>query len=298
MAVPNISVCICTYRRPEWLRRLLLALKKQRTDGLFTYSIVVADNDAQESARAGVQEFAAASKVPTVYCVESRKNIALVRNCAIAAARGDWIAFIDDDEFPVEEWLWHHFRACTERSAQGVLGPVRSHYEVTPPAWVKRCGLYDRPEHETGYVVPWPESRTGNVLFRRDILPENEAPFDVNFPNGGEDQDFFRRMMARGHRFIWCNEAIVYETVPPIRWDRKVMMQRALLRGRNTLKHGGLTWRGFLKSVVAVVAYGIVLPFFAIFAPHLYVRYLIKLCDHLGKILAALGLNWINERAG
>lgn len=276
----------------------MLALTNQKTEGLFTYSIVVADNDVSESARVGVEEFKATSPIPVVYCVEAAKNIALVRNKAISVATGNWIAFIDDDEFPVEIWLLSLYQTCVAQRAQGVLGPVRPHFEETPPPWVKKCGLYDRPEHETGYVIPWRESRTGNVLFRRDILPAKNAAFDERFNNGGEDQDFFRRMMESGARFIWCNEAVVYETVPPIRWDKKIMMQRALLRGRNTLKHAEQGKRGVLKSLVAVVIYAPALPLLALTAEHLYVRFLIKTCDHLGKVLAALRLNWVSDRVG
>ena len=51
----HISVCICTYKRPELLRRLLSKLKEQKTEGLFEYSIVIVDNDRAESARQTVE---------------------------------------------------------------------------------------------------------------------------------------------------------------------------------------------------------------------------------------------------
>src|SRR5207245_10546140 len=41
----HITVCVCTYKRPHYLKRLLGELGNQDTSGLFTYSIVVADND-------------------------------------------------------------------------------------------------------------------------------------------------------------------------------------------------------------------------------------------------------------
>lgn len=298
MKLPEISVCICTYRRPRWLLRLLQALERQQTAGRFTYSVVVADNDATESARETVEQFCATSPLGVTYCVEPAKNIALVRNRAIAAATGDWIAFIDDDEFPIETWLDALLRACEVHQAAGALGPVRPHFEEPPPAWVPKCGLYDRTEHETGYVVPWPDSRTGNVLFRANILPPHAAPFDSRFANGGEDQDFFRRMMERGSRFIWCNEAVVYETVPPVRWDKKVMMQRALLRGQNALKHSNRASLSVAKSLVAALLYTLALPFLALIGTHLYIRYLIKLCDHIGKVCAGFGFKLVRERAG
>ena len=58
MKAHHISVCICTFKRPELLTRLLERLENQRTDGLFTYSVVVADNDPAQSARQAVAAFA------------------------------------------------------------------------------------------------------------------------------------------------------------------------------------------------------------------------------------------------
>ena len=49
-ALPHICVLICTYKRPQMLARLLDGLVSQDTGGLFTYSVVVADNDQHESA--------------------------------------------------------------------------------------------------------------------------------------------------------------------------------------------------------------------------------------------------------
>src|SRR5215475_8987660 len=85
----NIAVCVCTYRRPVLLRRLLLELQKQETGGLFDYSIIVVDNDDQRSAEDTVNEVKASSRVPIVYCNEPRQNIARARNKAVEVANGE-----------------------------------------------------------------------------------------------------------------------------------------------------------------------------------------------------------------
>lgn len=121
----HISVCVLTYKRPDFLKRLLGDLAKQETAGRFTYSIVVADNDGQGSAEALVSDFAAASAVPVTYCVEPQQNISLARNTAIANATGDFIAFIDDDEFPAKRWLLTLFEAC-EKMASTVYSDLSS----------------------------------------------------------------------------------------------------------------------------------------------------------------------------
>lgn len=107
MATENhhITVCICTFKRAELLTRLLEKLNAQTTGDLFTYSVVVADNDSGRSAEPVVAKISPTARMPIAYCVEPQQNIALVRNRAIEHAGGDLIAFIDDDEFPVENWL-------------------------------------------------------------------------------------------------------------------------------------------------------------------------------------------------
>src|SRR5215472_13091784 len=104
------------------------------------------------------------------------------------------------------------------------------------------------------------ECRSGNVLFRRSILDGESAPFREEFGNGGEDKDFFMRMTQKGHVFRWCNEGVTNETVPPERWTRGFMLRRALLRGKNILKHPEGRSRLVMESFVAVPIYAIALP--------------------------------------
>ena len=101
--LPHIAVCVCTFQRPDLLKRLLVELDKQESGGLFTFSAVVADNDAAGSARATIQGLKLS--FPVKYCIEERRGIAFARNRVIENAEGDFLAFIDDDEFPVPTWL-------------------------------------------------------------------------------------------------------------------------------------------------------------------------------------------------
>ena len=295
-SLEHISICICTFKRPEMLLRTLDSLRQQRTDGRFTYSIVVADNDSAESAKATVQAFAARSGIETKYCVEPTPNIALARNAVVRNARGDYLAFIDDDEFPNADWLLQMRNACRAHNVAGVLAPVLPHFETEPPAWLKRGGFYDRPRHATGHPMSWEKSRTGNVLLRRRIIEGVDPVFTPAFGAGGEDLDFFRRMGAAGHKFIWCDEAPAYETVPEHRWTRRFLVRRALLRGQQTLRHPKNRWKNIGKSLVATPLYLLALPFLLFAGHHHFMRYLVRMCDHGGRLLALLRLNPVSER--
>jgi hypothetical protein len=52
------------------------------------------------------------------------------RNKALLHAEGNFIAFIDDDEFPEDDWLCNLFKACMRFGVDGVLGPVNPHFEI------------------------------------------------------------------------------------------------------------------------------------------------------------------------
>ncbi len=286
----HIAVCVCTYRRPASLRRLLLKLLKQETRGLFNYSIITVDNDDQRSAEGAVNEVKAISHVPVVYCNEPRQNIARARNKAVEIATGEFIAFIDDDEFPCECWLLEMFQACTRYHVDGVLGPVLRHFDQTPPRWLVKSNFYVRPRHETGFVMGWMECRTGNLLLNRGVFGADETPFRPEF-RAGEDQDFFRRKIDQGRTFIWCDEAPVYETVPPSRWRCGVMLRRAMLRGATAVLHPTFGFRNIVKSITAVLLYTVALPFSFLIGYHHFMSLLVRLFDHLGALLALLGLN-------
>lgn len=294
-SLPHISVCICTFKRPTLLRHLLQELAVQETDGRFTFSTVVVDNDRLRSAEAIVSESAPNYSMTCVYRVETEQNIARARNLAVQTADGDYVVFIDDDEFPIRRWLLTLFNACQEYKVDGVLGPVKPHFDANAPNWVVKGRFYDRPSYPTGMVIDWKKGRTGNTLLKKHVLGEEAQPFNPEFLTG-EDQDFFRRMIEKGYVFIWCHEALAYETVPPIRWNRGFMLRRALLRGKTTIQYPTFGTREILKSAVAVPLYTVALPFAFLLGQYRFMSVLVRLFDHLGKILALMGITPVNEQ--
>jgi glycosyltransferase involved in cell wall biosynthesis len=280
----------------QLLRNILPLLEEQETGGFFDHSIVIVDNDASESARPSVEAFAKGSRVGIWYFVEPQQNISLARNKAIENAKGELVALIDDDELPGERWLLELYGALKRFGADGVLGPVLPYFEQQPPDWVLKGRFFERPNHETGHKLAWQNTRTGNALLRRDLFKEGGNWFDPAFGSGGEDKDFFRRKIEEGHVFVWCREAGVFEIVPPERWRTAVLVKRALLRGRMALRSSSPKARNVLMSLVAIPIYTACLPLLYILGHHLFMQYLIRDCDHLGKVLTLLGINLVKEK--
>ena len=226
--------------------------------------------------------------------METARGIASARNRVIANAEGDFLAFIDDDEFPTSTWLVSLFNACRDYKTDGAFGPVKRHFDEPPPEWMQRSRFYDRRVNPTGTPVEWQEARTGNVLIKREIIGDDRSPFRAQF-RVGEDQDFFRRKMEEGHRFVWCAEAEAFESVPPARWKRMYLIKKALLRGACAALQPSCGPSSILKSIVAVPLYALTLPVALLAGHHRFMTVLVKLCDHLGKLLALVGFHPIKD---
>lgn len=295
----HISVCICTYRRPLLLKNLLARLARQRTEGRFTYSIDVIDNDGSESARRIVEDFESESGVAVRYDTEKERGFSHIRNRAVRNAEGNFIAFIDDDEYPAEDWLYRLYDLCLSTRADGILGPIIPHFESDPPQWIVRGRLCDRKTFNTGTVIEKSsDTRTGNVLLNRALFENDSQPFDPRFGSmGGEDVNFFKRMMESGKIFVWCNEAPVWEAVPRERMERSYFLKRALLRGYLESKDVRLFSSSVMRSAIAVILYTMALPVCLLRGQHEFMKYLIKNCDHLGKLLGVCGITLFTERS-
>ncbi|MBE3142387.1 MAG: glycosyltransferase family 2 protein [Planctomycetes bacterium] len=296
----HLCVCICTFRRPRLLGELLRALEGQETEGLFEYSISIADNDRSGSARQTVESHARLSKLDIRYDIEPEQNIAMARNKTITNSKGDFVAIIDDDELPDQRWLLNMYKALGFFKTAGILGPIRTRYGVPPPRWVIRGGFFERPSYYSGYFLSWQLTRTGNCLLRRSLFKGNNSWFLEKFGSGGEDRDFFKRMIASGYVFVWCDEAPVFELAPPERWVKITMLKRALLRGKMTyLSKKNNPWN-IMGSLTLLLVYLFAMPLLLAFSPifgyETFMKYLVKSGDHFGKLLAVVHIDLIREK--
>jgi len=74
-----------------------------------------------------------------------------------------------------------------------------------------------------------------------------------------------------------------------------ILLKRALLRGACAPLYPNCGVASIVKSIVAVPLYAVGLPFALLLGQHRFMTLLVKLCDHLGKLLALVGINPIKE---
>jgi len=273
----------------------------QITDHRFSYEVVVVDNDENQSANQVVKRFQKNSNLKVIYDFENEQNISLARNRCVKNAKGNLIAFIDDDEVPVKDWLYRLYDTIKKFNADGVLGPVLPSYPKSAPEWLRKGNIFDSRRFATGTQLSVRNTRTGNVLLKRYLFAEGTELFDPKFGRtGGEDVDFFGRHLAKGRKFIWCDEAVAYEMILSERWQIKFHLKKYLrigtLNGERLRKKGVKGIMAVVKTLVTAPVWFTGMLLFFPFGKHLWVRPVLKLSYSAGCILAYCGFSLIRER--
>ena len=126
------TVVIATYNRARWLEGTLASL--MRMECRQSWDVIVIDNNSTDDTPHVIAKYAAAGPVPVLPLFEPRQGKSTALNTALAHARGDIIAFTDDDVDVDAQWLT---TACdlldANPEADYVGGPVIPIWGKAPP---------------------------------------------------------------------------------------------------------------------------------------------------------------------
>jgi glycosyltransferase involved in cell wall biosynthesis len=230
----RVTICVPTFRRPDGLARLLSATARMSLPRGWTVDVLVVDNDARESGKVAVDRAVLDLGLPIEYRVETQRGIPQVRNrCLRETKSADWIAFLDDDEWPTPTWFESLVRVQVETGAPVLIGPSEPVFEVPPPNWIREGRFFERERFATGSAIPFWRARSSGVLIDRSLCDQlGDAPFDERFPlAGGTDRMFFSTLQNQGALIVWVDDAVVYESVPASRARLAWLLRRSYRTG-------------------------------------------------------------------
>ncbi|MBI5942006.1 MAG: glycosyltransferase family 2 protein [Caulobacterales bacterium] len=235
---PTISIVIPTQRRPGGLAVALRSALAQTGVDPASLELIVADNDQQPSARLAVESAAKAAPFPVRYVHVPEAGVANVRNGALKAARGELIAFLDDDQEAPAGWLAALLEAMRRHNGDVVFGPVMAR---APDTVTRHRAYLERFFSREGPALAGPMPGyfgCGDSLLRRAALPDPDQPFNVaRNQMGGEDDLLFGTMQAAGARFVWAPDAWVWEDPIPDRLTLRYTLARAFAYGQGPSEH-------------------------------------------------------------
>ena len=195
-----------------------------------TFELIIAD-DSRDSRVPGLVEKAGQMPFPVRIVASNSGNVAIARNACLAAATGELVAFVDDDEWVPANWLQRLLAAMNDFEADCVFGPVHPVYPEGTPDWIVRANPLHVDWGKRGHRVTI--GRSGNTLFRRAIAVDHNLRFDPLLgKTGGEDTSFFHAFGKAGGAMVVTDDAMVREDAPPARVNLAYFRHRALRTGQ------------------------------------------------------------------
>jgi GT2 family glycosyltransferase len=237
----GVTVAVCTRDRPEDLDRCLTALSRLSTVG---HELLVVDNASVGEATQQVAE----AHPGVRYVREDRPGLDIARNRAMREARGEIVAFCDDDAVPEPRWLGAliaGFKSPRTLCVTGLTLPLE--LETEAQVWFERTNAFFRglnPVLYDGAVAdPFLVARIGagvNMALRTSVL-ERIGPFDEALDAGtaaksGGDHDMFTRILIAGYCIAYEPAAISHH-----RHRREWQHLRDTVRGYGTGVYALLT---------------------------------------------------------
>jgi len=212
----RVSVVINTYNRAASLDTVLRALRRLNYPH---FEVVVVNGPSTDNTTEVLRAYASSIRVGT--CAD--RNLSVSRNVGIDMARGELVAFIDDDAVPDEDWLDDAVAAfdCDEVAAVG--GLVYDHTGYNLQYRYNLCNRlgtahwnFPSPGDQFCYPgsVEFPYVPGGNSLFRRSALLEVGA-FDEEYDYYLDETDVCLRLIDVGYRLKQLSSAYVYHRSLP-----------------------------------------------------------------------------------
>jgi len=247
----SIFIAVPTFKRLDLLTTLLEGLARQDvSQDRYRLRAIVFDNDAARTAEAIVSEMRARFPFQLEYVSVIDPGLASVRNSTLSFARDrcDYLAMIDDDECPEPQWLSALLDMQRSTGAEVVVGPVPPILPDSVPRWVHEYRARELPAYPDGSFLK--DGWSGNCLLDMRAIEKFGLTFDraLDFA-GGEDQLFFRQIVARGGRIAYAAHAVAWEDTPPQRRSLRFLLVRSFRRG-NTLAHCDRRIYGRLRATV------------------------------------------------
>lgn len=225
----KITVILCTFNRCQSLAKTLESVAGSSLPESVEWEVLVVDNNSADQTAEVVKDFCRRYPGRFRYTLEPKPGKSFALNTGIHQARGEVLAFLDDDVTVEANWLANLTAPLKEPGWAGTGGRTLLAEPFEPPPWL----ALGKPYHMGGVLAAMYDQ--GDQAREIEIT---RAPFGVNMafkkemfekyglfrtdlgpspnrkvPRPNEDTEFGRRLMARGERLRYEPSAIVFHPI-------------------------------------------------------------------------------------
>lgn len=164
---PTVSVVVPVYDVERWLPQCLQSLADQTLDDL---EVIVVNDGSPDGSQAIIDDFVERHPVRFTAYVKPNGGLADARNFGLERARGDYVGFVDSDDFVHPDMFRALHAAATEQDADVVVSPPTYVYERGErPRRLARTDVFGRAVADAPAILDVSRSWAWNKLYRRAL---------------------------------------------------------------------------------------------------------------------------------
>lgn len=237
-----ITVAICTYNRADRLTLALDALSCQTLPSE-NFEILVVDNASTDNTKQICEQYQE-SLANLHYIYEPIQGLSKARNTGLDRAKSEYIAYLDDDAIPCNNWLEAILQTFNTviPSPVGIGGPILPLWEDKKPEWMQDEMRFLFSILDCGDLPHWlkfPQFPFGaNMSYQKNALIQIGG-FCESLGRKGhnllscEEYLLNKTLTRQGGRFYYNPQAVVQHWIPQVRTQTKWLISRSYWQGRS-----------------------------------------------------------------
>jgi glycosyltransferase involved in cell wall biosynthesis len=253
----DLSVVICTYNGELRVGKVLDRLRSQCSTESIVWEVLVVDNNSKDKTQQVVESY------PQVrYVFEPQQGAAFARSRAVKETAGQWIAFIDDDTLPDQNWVAQAYQFAQTHPQIGAFGgQIHPEYEIEPPSGIQKIAPYlaivergSKP-HRYDRVLP---PGAGLVVRRQawlESVPETLVLIGRTTAEmlASEDIEVILHIQKAGFEIWYHPEMHLYHQIPQWRTERSYLLK--LIKGVGLARyHIRMTrWKAWQRPMMTLI---------------------------------------------
>ena len=242
-----VTVAICTRNRCDALERTLRSLAAVVVPAGLSWEILVVDNGSSDETMGTIAKLATA--LPVRALVEPRVGLSHARNAAVAAARGEYILWIDDDVLVDSQWLAAYHDAFSEWPHAAFFGgPIVPLFEGDPPPWLTRAlphvgnayaaiDLGSAPVALNESTLPFGANLVVRMAEQRQCAYDPALGRRDTLMYAGEEWAVLQELLRRGASGRWVPAARIRHVIPAARQSVRYLRRYYTGNGFSLSRH-------------------------------------------------------------
>jgi glycosyltransferase involved in cell wall biosynthesis len=209
------------------LAKALNSLAASTLPGSVEWEVLVVDNNSTDRTAEVVANASKQHPGRFRYIFEPQQGLSHARNAGVREARGEVLAFTDDDVTVEPTWLYNLTASLHDGEWAGAGGRTIPSEPFSPPNWLPLQGPYDMGAALAALFDLGPEPCKlkrppygANMAFRKEMFAKYGlfrtdlgASPNREVPGVDEDIEFGGRLMAAGERLRYEPSAVVYHPI-------------------------------------------------------------------------------------